>query len=154
MFCSFTPRLLFLLPDFSDTFLLSPPPPILSLGLVNRVQHILLHFIELGQSQLDQIYGLGLEHKTCDILAAERLRLMIFDHRLIIESFQKAIYVNSNGNFGRVFYIIQHCLRVNIVATCRANDQLWLWQKEKVVCCSRVWKGKTSILKQRVYKIF
>ena len=28
------------------------------------------------------------EHKTCDILAAERLRLMRFDNRLIIDSFQ------------------------------------------------------------------
>ena len=50
--------------------------------------------------------GLWLEHKTCDILAAERLRLMIFDNRLIIESFHKS-NVYSNGNFGRVFYIIQ-----------------------------------------------
>ena len=29
----------------------------------------------------------ALEHKTCDISAAERLRLMRFDNRLIIESF-------------------------------------------------------------------
>ena len=28
-----------------------------------------------------------LEHKTCDILAAERLRLMGFDNRLIIDCF-------------------------------------------------------------------
>ena len=56
-----------------------------------------------------------LEHKTCDILAAERLRLMIFDNRLIIESFHKS-NVYSNGNFGRVFYIIQDCLKVIIVA--------------------------------------
>ena len=34
-----------------------------------------------------------LEHKTCDILAAERLRLMRFDNRLIIDSFQKAICI-------------------------------------------------------------
>ena len=47
--------------------------------------------------------GLGLEHKTCDILAAEQLRLMRFDNRLIIDSL-------------------------------------------KVVCCSRVQKGKSSIL--------
>ena len=59
-----------------------------------------------------------LEHKTCDIMAAERLRLMRFDNRLIIESFEKAIYVYSNCNFGRVFHIIQHSPRVNIVATC------------------------------------
>ena len=32
--------------------------------------------------------GLKVEHKTCDILAAERLRLMRFDNRLIIDSFQ------------------------------------------------------------------
>ena len=37
--------------------------------------------------------GCTLEHKTCDILAAERLQLMRFDNRLIIESFQKAICV-------------------------------------------------------------
>ena len=35
--------------------------------------------------------GFPLEHKTCDILAAERLRLMRFDNRLIIDSFQEAI---------------------------------------------------------------
>ena len=34
---------------------------------------------------------LSLEHKTCDILAAERLRLMRFDNRLIIDSFQEAV---------------------------------------------------------------
>ena len=33
----------------------------------------------------------ALEHKTCDILAAERLRLMRFDNRLIIDSFQEAV---------------------------------------------------------------
>ena len=32
-----------------------------------------------------------LEHKTCDIMAAERLRLMRFDNRLIIDSFQEDI---------------------------------------------------------------
>ena len=32
--------------------------------------------------------ALKVEHKTCDILAAERLRLMRFDNRLIIDSFQ------------------------------------------------------------------
>ena len=35
--------------------------------------------------------GLLLEHKTCDILASERLRLMRYDNQLIIDSFQKAI---------------------------------------------------------------
>ena len=35
--------------------------------------------------------ALKLEHKTCDILAAERLWFMIFDNWLITESFQKAI---------------------------------------------------------------
>ena len=34
-----------------------------------------------------------LEHKTCDILAAERLRLMSFDSRLIIDSFQKPVCI-------------------------------------------------------------
>ena len=33
------------------------------------------------------------EHKTCDILAAERLQLMRFDNRLIIDSFQEAIRI-------------------------------------------------------------
>ena len=33
------------------------------------------------------------EHITCDILAAERLQLMRFDNQLIIDSFQKAIYI-------------------------------------------------------------
>ena len=32
-----------------------------------------------------------LEHKTCDILAAERFRLMRFDNQLIIDSFQEAV---------------------------------------------------------------
>ena len=36
---------------------------------------------------------LKLEQKTCDILAAERLRLMRFDYRLIIDSFQKNICI-------------------------------------------------------------
>ena len=47
--------------------------------------------------------GSVVEHKTFDILVAERLRLMRFDNRLIIDSL-------------------------------------------KVMCCSRVWKGKLSIL--------
>ena len=34
-----------------------------------------------------------LEHKTCDILAAERLRLMRFDNQLITDSFQEAICI-------------------------------------------------------------
>ena len=34
--------------------------------------------------------GLKLEHKTCNILAAERLQLMIFDNRLIIDSLKAA----------------------------------------------------------------
>ena len=38
--------------------------------------------------------GCKLEHKTCDILAAERLRLMRFDNRLIIDSFQEDIWVS------------------------------------------------------------
>ena len=33
------------------------------------------------------------EHKTCDFLAAEQLRLMRFDNRLIIDSFQEAICI-------------------------------------------------------------
>ena len=33
-------------------------------------------------------YPCELEHKTCDILAAERLRLMRFDNRLIIDSWK------------------------------------------------------------------
>ena len=80
----------------------------------------------------------------------------------------KKTYVYSNGNFGRVFYIIQHCLRVNIVATCyplwtvQMTDWEWTnydfgrkrienttyfelswdlfepFHKEKVLCCSVV----------------
>ena len=37
--------------------------------------------------------GSELEHKTCDILAAERLRLMRFDNRLIIDSFEEHICI-------------------------------------------------------------
>ena len=69
------------------------------------------------------------------------------------------------------FYIIQHCLGVNVVAThhepCkwlikngpsmilaeRESGVLFLWQKEKVVCCSRVKKGKTSILWHKTMRI-
>ena len=32
-----------------------------------------------------------IEHKTCDILAAEQLRLKRFENRLIIDSFQEAV---------------------------------------------------------------
>ena len=71
----------------------------------------------------------------------------------------------------RAFYIIQHCLGVNVVAThhepCkwlikngpsmilaeRESGVLFLWQKEKVVCCSRVKKGKTSILWHKTMRI-
>ena len=35
-------------------------------------------------------FYLSLEHKTCDILVAERLRLMRFDNRLIIDSLRVA----------------------------------------------------------------
>ena len=35
--------------------------------------------------------GSVVEHKTCDIFAAERLQLMRFDNRLIIDSFQNGI---------------------------------------------------------------
>ena len=54
-----------------------------------------IEIVALAASELlhrgsgDSLYLL--EHKTCDILAAERLRLMSFDNRLIIDSFQKAI---------------------------------------------------------------
>ena len=40
------------------------------------------------ENQIDYL----VEHKTCDILAAERLRLMRFDNRLIIDSFQEDIW--------------------------------------------------------------
>ena len=39
------------------------------------------------------LVGYKLEHKTCEILAAERLRLMRFDNRLIIDSFQEDICI-------------------------------------------------------------
>ena len=46
-------------------------------------------------TELQNVRDIGdiLEHKTCDILAAERLRLIGFDNRLIIDSFQKAICI-------------------------------------------------------------
>ena len=65
----------------------------LSLGS-QLVNDSLTHYLPLYD--LDTKYdfrALGLEHKTCDILAAERLRLMRFDNRLIIDSFQKAICI-------------------------------------------------------------
>ena len=46
------------------------------------------------QLEISLVWGIHvyiLEHKTCDILAAERLRLMRFDNRLIIDSFQEAV---------------------------------------------------------------
>ena len=43
--------------------------------------------------QQENAGGLIQEHKTCDILAAERLQLMRLDNRLIIDSFQKAICI-------------------------------------------------------------
>ena len=49
---------------------------------------LILYVNNTSQSSVRQ-----LEHKTCAILAAERLRLMRFDNRLIIESFQKAICI-------------------------------------------------------------
>ena len=64
------------------------------------------HLLSKGYTYMTE--GCLLEHKTCDILAAERLRLMRFDNRLIIDSFQEAICI-LNGNFGCVFYLIQHC---------------------------------------------
>ena len=53
----------------------------------------------LGQSPKEYYFFLFpfsaslVEHKTCDILAAERLRLMRFDNRLIIDSFQEVICI-------------------------------------------------------------
>ena len=47
-----------------------------------------LHSSTLGQPDA---FSYVVEHKTCDILAAERLRLMRFDNRLIIDSFQEAV---------------------------------------------------------------
>ena len=38
---------------------------------------------------------LALEHKTCDLLAAERLQLMGFVNRLIIDSFQNALNIHK-----------------------------------------------------------
>ena len=36
---------------------------------------------------------LALEHKTCDLLAADQLRLMRFVNRLIIDSFQNTVNI-------------------------------------------------------------
>ena len=54
-------------------------------------RHLLTHSREKPHKCTQCEYAL--EHKTCDILAAERLRLMRFDNRLIIDSFQKAICI-------------------------------------------------------------
>ena len=72
-------------------------------GILNKFvpYHLLLHQINVFQVhfQISRSFdsfdtkGSQLEHKTCNILAAERLRLMIFDNRLIIDSFQKAICI-------------------------------------------------------------
>ena len=76
-----------------------------------------------------------IEHKTCDILAAERLRFMRFDNRLIIDSFQNAVN------------ILQLWFSVNFAS--------WYWQKKKVTCCSTARKRKPSILwHKHKYKIF
>ena len=60
----------------------------------------IIHFQEkdlaVMQDFQKKFFGKKLEHKTCDILAAERLRLTRFDNRSIIDSF---LYVYSNGNF-------------------------------------------------------
>ncbi len=57
-------------------------------------QRSVLHRAALAMSSLPPPKsGSLLEHKTCNILAAERLRLMRFDNRLIIDSFQKAICI-------------------------------------------------------------
>ena len=37
--------------------------------------------------------GYVVEHKTCDILAVERLRLMSYDNGLIIDSFPNALHI-------------------------------------------------------------
>ena len=47
-------------------------------------------------SKLQLILGCEIEHKTCDILAAERLRLMRFDNQLIIDSL-KVVSVTESG---------------------------------------------------------
>ena len=47
--------------------------------------------------------GLGVELITCEILVAERLRLMGFDNRLIIDCFSNVVnifkYIYLYGNF-------------------------------------------------------
>ena len=61
------------------------PPPLFPITIIDRSE------AKTASDNFYQKLGLRLEHKTCDILAAERLRLMRFDNRLIIDSFQKAI---------------------------------------------------------------
>ena len=51
---------------------------------------------------------LPLEHKTCDVLAAERLRLMKFDNQLIY-------YLITDLSFTGRFSDIQICLVINVL---------------------------------------
>ena len=63
-------------------------------SMINRLSNLIKR--NRSAAKISQVYALVLrvsllEHKTCDILAAERLRLMRFDNRLIIDSFQEAV---------------------------------------------------------------
>ena len=63
----------------------APSPPTCEQSPVTR------YFKQKKIEKKSRLYRI--EHKTCDILAAERLRLMRFDNRLIIDSFQEAICI-------------------------------------------------------------
>ena len=52
-----------------------------------KLLYVMFHVFILRHTVIDHI----LEHKTCDILAAERLRLMGFDNRLIIDCFANVV---------------------------------------------------------------
>ena len=59
---------------------------------LSEEEHSFLMCQDIGIAE-HQIFALLLEHKTCNILAAERLRLMRFDNWLIINSFQNTVCV-------------------------------------------------------------
>ena len=77
--------------------------------------------------------GFILEHKTCDILAAERLQLMRFDNRLIIVDSLKVARCSGKKNNENTIYF--H----------KSWDSFGnLFQKEKMLCHSIISKGKTK----------
>ena len=82
-----------------------------------------------------------LENKTCNILAAKRLRLMLFDNQLIIDSLKAACY--SRVKKGKTSILWHKTMRIQYILT---NLGIFgnLFQKDKVLCCSIISKGKTK----------